>query len=457
MSDMIAHEALQRMNLNVMAIEPTRSNFMADMQKMSKTDPVEAQARFMDQRRAELCAAYGFENAPQKKPFAFAGGLAIIPVSGMLINRFGQSYGYVTGYNFIRQQRALAEADDEVLGILYDVNSYGGEAAGCFECAAGIYDGRDKKPSMSYVDSAAYSAGMAIASGASKIVCTPSGGVGSIGVVVMHMDVSKALSDFGYKITFIHFGEHKVDGNMFEPLPASVKKDIQTSVDKSGEKFVALMAKHRNLDAKVIRDTEARTYRAEDALALGLIDAIATPEEAVQAFLGELSGSTVQPRKKEVAMTTKTEEPGASTAAPAPAPAAPAAAPAVAAAPAGASVADVAKAQAEARTAERARVAGITGSEEAKANPGLANHFAMNTDMSVDDAKAALKAAGPAAAAAGTTNNAFKQAMDTSQHPNVGAEAAGGGEDGGENLTAAQRILKDQACVVGRKAEAAKK
>ena len=45
-----------------------------------------------------------------------------------------------------------------------------------------------------------------------------------------------------------------------------------------------------------------------------------------------------------------------------------------------------------------ARIGAILGSDEAKANASLAAHFAFKTSMSAEDAKAALTAAGHAAA-----------------------------------------------------------
>lgn len=442
MSEFAARSALERMNLREVAVAPHQSTIAADMSRLASADPQVEQQKFMDMRRDELCVAYGFEGSDGRKPFAFANGIAIIPVSGTLINRFGQSYSFVTGYNFIRRQVALALADEDVKGIVADINSYGGEAAGCFEASAEIFAARGKKPMIAVIDSNCYSAAYAMATAFDKIVCTPSGGAGSIGVVAMHVDMSKMLKDWGLEISFIHFGDHKVDGNPYEPLPEAVKADIQKGVNRSGEAFVELVAKQRNIDAKTVRDTQARTYRADDALALGLIDAIATPSMAVQAFFDELSGSNSQ-QQMEDAMSTQTEtQPGgdnktATTAA------APVATPAAAAAPA-----TNEQALAEARTAERARVAGITGSDEAKGKSQLANHLAMNTDMNVDQAKAVLSAAAPEASTAATAGNPFKTTMDADKHPGVGASENPGGE-GGE--TAYQRIMSDQAAFTGLK------
>lgn len=428
MNDQIARAALMRMNMREVAVASFQTTLATDMQELASADHDKEQAKYMEQRRDELCAAYGFGPASREKPFAFADGIAIIPFSGSLINRFGWSYGYVTGYNFIRRQMQLALADEDVKGIVGDFNTYGGEAAGCFECATEIFEARGTKPMIAVIDSNCYSAGYALASAFDKIVCTPSGGAGSIGVVGMHMNMAKALEKYGVEITFIHYGEHKVDGNPYEPLPASVKANMQKGINKSGENFVALVARHMNLDVQKVRDTQAAVYRAEDALELGLIHTIATPSQAMQVFFDELSGSTTQ-LKQEVIMTDKTKEPAGTT-------------------QEAADQAAISKAASDAKIAERARVNGILGCEEAKGRTELANHIAMNTDMSVDEAKAMLKVA-PAQAAAtpAAAANPFAAAMNNSENPNVTAEASGGGEQ----LSAAEQILQSQSKATGLK------
>lgn len=425
MSDFAARAALSRMNLREVAMSPLYSGFVTDMMALSRSDAKTMEEKAME-RRFEMTAAYGFNTTEQRKPFAFAQGLAIIPITGSLINRFSGSYeGYVTGYNFIRRQLSLAMADEDVKGIIFDVNSYGGEAAGCFELAADIRAARAIKPSMAMVDSNAYSAGFALASAAGKVVTIPSAGVGSIGVITMHVDMSKLLQDFGIKIELIYEAEHKADGNPFEPLPEGVRADIKARIHTSYERFVAVAAENLGIDAKIIRDTKSRTYGADDALKLGLIHAIAAPSEAAQAFFDELSGSTTNLRTGENMTTAKTE-PGADTQA-----------------------ATQAAAQ-EARTAERTRMSGILGCEEAKGRESLANHLALKTEMSVDEAKAVL-AATPVVAAASTEDktktNQFAEAMDKTKNPNVGSDAASADTNA---PTGAQAILGDYKLATGR-------
>jgi capsid assembly protease len=443
MSDQAARSALSRMNLHEVFIAHHYQGLAADLAKMASTDPAAAREKFLTETRHELCEAYGFSRREQSKPFAFADGFAIIPVHGTLINRFGASYGYVTGYNFIRNQHNAALLDADVKYIVHDHNSYGGEAAGCFELADEIFESRGDKPIIAVVDSNCYSASMALASAADKIFVTPSSGVGSIGVVAMHVDMSKMLSDWGINITFIHSGDHKVDGNPYEKLDPAVKKDIQAGVDKSRAKFVSLVARNLGLDEKVVYDTEARTYRADDAMKIGLVHAVAVPSVALQSLIDEDSEETddsdVQLSKKETTMdpTQGNNQPAAGQ---------PAAAvqPGAAAAPAAnAGTVD----QAAVQKAERDRVQGILGCEEAAGKSKMANHLAFNTNMSLADAKAMLAVAGPdaAAAPAAPVESGFAAAMTRTGNPQVGADGSlpGQAAQGGEKPNAAAQIMAD--------------
>lgn len=477
MSEHAVRQALSRMHMREVAIaRPYVDAMIADLQMAAHTTR-EIQDKMFAERRGEVCAAYGFPGVTQTKPFPFANGIAIIPVTGTLINRFGSSYSSLTGYNFITQMAKLAVADEDVKGVVYDVNSYGGEAAGCFECSQTLYELRGTKPMIAVVDSNSYSAGYAIASAADRIYVIPSGGAGSVGVVCMHMDMSGFLEQIGIKVTFIFSGEHKVDGNSYEPLPDDVKANYQARVDKSRLQFATLVAQNRGLDVQAVMDTEAQCYRAEDALALGLIDAIATPEMAMQAFNedgtlcdlpddddpaspdpdDQLDDESATAQQKEPTMTTPTT---------------PGAAEQAASQQAANEQAQRDKAANDARVAERARVSGILGCEEAKGREELANHIAMNTEMSVEDGKKMLAAAPKTAAAAApapapaANANPFNAAMNESGGAGIRSDAAaGGGGNGGGNgqktsLELADEILADQALATGRdfrtKASAAK-
>ena len=437
MSKQLSQVIADRLNMQPVMISPAHVNMITDSLRQMHAANHDVEESESQRARVNLLAAYGYEYEAQseEKPFVFADGIAFIPVTGLLINRFSYQWGWVTGYNFIRAQLTAALDDSDVKMILFDCHSGGGEVSGCFELCADIRASRDVKPSVAVVDSASYSACYAIASSASKIVVTPSGGVGSIGVVAMHLDYSKYLSEVGIKVSFIFSGDHKVDGNMYEELPEPVRKSIQSRVDATRKEFVSLVATNRGLDTQVVFDTQAKCYSASEALDMGLIDAIQPPLEAVQASLIELTGSvTIQENEVK---TTAEHKPGAESAK---APNTETTTTAVAAVVTGT--------EKSAAQVERERIKAITTHEKAANKSALANHLALNTDLSVEAAADILQNAAEETVAqtATTTVSAFTEAMNTSTHPNVGADSSEG-----EGMTAAQRILRSQEIATGAK------
>jgi len=382
-----------------------------------------------------FCAAYG-DPRSERKPYAQVGDTAIVPVHGTLINRFNSSWGFVTGYQYIEGALAAAMDDATVSRVVMDVDSYGGEAAGAFELSDTIHQMRGKKPLMALVNTAAYSAAYAVASAADSIVATPSGGAGSIGVVTMHVDYSKALKEAGITVTHIYAGKHKVDGSPYRPLTEEVRDSIQARIDKTYGAFVQNVARNRGLAEKAVRDTEARTYDAGDAMKLGLIDAVAPPKEAFAAFT---SGSYGPRKKDKMQMSTENEQTAAEAVDAGAAAAAPAAAP-EAAAPATPEV--------DAVAAERARVKSILSCEEADGRADLANHLALNTDLAVDAAKSILAAAPKADKKPAASGAAFAAAMATG-NPEVGPDA--GEASAGQPEDAVARINRHHALATGRK------
>ncbi len=221
-------------------------------------------------------------------------GVGIITVIGSLVNRganVGASSG-LTSYEGIKHQLATAAADPKVRSIILDLATPGGEAIGCFEAAKAVRDVVEAgKPVTAVVNGMAASAGYALASAASRIVTTPTGVSGSIGVVLMHADLSRAVDKAGITPTFIFAGAHKVDGNPLEPLPDEVRADLQAEVDAFYDGFVDLVASgRRNLSPAAVRATEARTYVGRAALDIGLVDEVGTFEDV----LAEMSRQAVR-------------------------------------------------------------------------------------------------------------------------------------------------------------------
>ena len=219
------------------------------------------------------------------------GGVAIIEVQGTLVQKLGtlRPYSGMSGYDGIRQNFLMALTDPDVEAIMLDVDSPGGEVAGCFDLVDTIYQARGKKPIWAILNESAYSAAYAIASAADRIVVPRTGGVGSIGVICAHVDFSKALTSAGIKVTFITYGDRKADGHSEIPLSDEAYERFQADINQMGELFAQTVARNRGIKADKVRETQAATYMAADGVAQGLADEVMAPDAAFRALLAELA------------------------------------------------------------------------------------------------------------------------------------------------------------------------
>lgn len=297
---------LQRMSLkDMLIVGETTDRVMADLTRYGETDAaVDGPALEVASREAlELAYGHAGEDREDRKPFVYVDGVAVIPIHGTLINRFNGSWGFVTGYNYVRRMLNLALEDDDVDQIVFDVDSPGGEASGCFELAREIMMSRKIKPSLAMVDSVAASGGMALAGCATTMYAIPSARIGSIGVYRMHISYEGALKNEGIKVTFATAGEHKIDGNPYQDLPEAVLDEWKESAGKTWDDFIALVAEARDMSEADVRATQARVYRADEALDKGLIDAVKTTTEAIDAWLAELADGEPSSDEEDEAMT----------------------------------------------------------------------------------------------------------------------------------------------------------
>ena len=218
-------------------------------------------------------------------PYEIHKGIAVIPVSGILLPGRGWSWSGATYYSAIRASLADALDNPDVSKIALLINSPGGTVSECADTADFIYAARGQKPIWAVLDDTAYSAAYALASSADFITVPRVGGVGSIGCVGMHVDITQALEKAGILVTTFQYGAQKTEGAPTTPLTDGSRKRMQAMIDEMGELFVSQVARNRDLDPGTVRDTQAGTFLGGRGIDLGLADEIATPEQAIAAFM----------------------------------------------------------------------------------------------------------------------------------------------------------------------------
>jgi len=213
------------------------------------------------------------------------GAVAVLPLHGMISHRMGlmsETSGGTSVESFTKQFRG-ALADPQVGAIVLDVDSPGGEVDGVDELSAEIFRARGQKPIVAVANSLAASAAYWIATAADEMVVTPSGEVGSVGVLAAHEDASKLYETMGVKTTLITAGKYKGEGNPYEPLGDEARAAIQDRVDGYYHMFLNAVARNRGVGSADVRDGfgEGRVVGAKAAKAGGMVDRIATLDETI--------------------------------------------------------------------------------------------------------------------------------------------------------------------------------
>jgi ClpP class serine protease len=175
------------------------------------------------------------------------------------------------------------------------------------------------------------------------------------------MDRSAAVEKAGLKPTLLHAGAYKIDGSPFAALPDDARASIQASIDGVYDLFVSSVAQHRKgLDAAAVRATEAGVFMGQAAVDAKLADAVGT----LEAVMSDLKAGRVPVDAAQARL----PAPGALGGAGWP--------------------------------EQRDRIKAILGHEKASGCIELAQHIALETDMSLEAAVLVFDAAPAIAPAA---------------------------------------------------------
>lgn len=261
MLDMAVHWANQAMNLNIV-------NVQSAPQAQAMEDGGAMQAASPSERRLQA---------------ARETGVYVLPIHGALVSRSAHMdmCTPMTSYEGIRSQLNAALADSALEHIVLDIDSPGGAATGMTDLAQEVRAAAAVKPITAIVNFSAFSAAYGLASAANEIVISQSSGVGSIGVIARHADLSKRYEQQGVKITTIFAGARKADLAQDAPLSEEAAKWLQELVQQNYAEFTQLVAQHRNLTPDAVRATEAGVFFGQQAIDMGLADRIEPPQAAI--------------------------------------------------------------------------------------------------------------------------------------------------------------------------------
>lgn len=229
--------------------------------------------------------AAGMAENPGKKTFAIHNNsMAVIPVQGVIGRKFSNALytSGVTSTDVLDRMIQIAAADPQIESIMIVFDSPGGMAMGTPEVGNTIKEACGKKPVMAYCDGQCGSAAYWMAAQADVIYAMPSADVGSIGAYLAVLDQHRAAELAGLKVKLFTGGAtYKGMGYPGTELTKEQEAILEQRVKKLSDDFKAAVCsgRGRTIDCKAM---EGQSFNSADALANGLIDGVATWDQALR-------------------------------------------------------------------------------------------------------------------------------------------------------------------------------
>lgn len=219
-------------------------------------------------------------------PYTKVGNVGVIQIKGALVpgevpNIVADWFG-VMGYDNLKYAGMQALADKDVKRVHLQIESGGGAVSGLKETADFFAELGLAKPLSSHTNDIMASAAYWLGSTASRVSAGEMARVGSIGVLATHTEVSEKRKQEGYTDTVFRAGKYKALGHPLEKLSQDGSDTIQAEIDYMYGKFLTAVSENRGRSVDTV-DTvmgQGRVFLGEQALAVGLVDAVETAQEA---------------------------------------------------------------------------------------------------------------------------------------------------------------------------------
>jgi protease-4 len=177
-----------------------------------------------------------------------------------------------------------AGTDENCKAVVLRVNSPGGSALASDMIWQAIERVKEDKPVISSMGSVAASGGYWISMGCNAIVAQPSTLTGSIGVVSMLPNLSKALKSIGISVETVAVGPRGTDLSlMANGASEGLKTSMMGWMQQTYDDFISKVSIGRKLPAERVRElAQGRVWTGRQAEELGLIDSLGGLTDSIE-------------------------------------------------------------------------------------------------------------------------------------------------------------------------------
>lgn len=215
--------------------------------------------------------------------------IAVLPIEGVILPFVGfDDYSLVTTPNQVRHFIESAEKDENIKGLMLDINSPGGTPVAAEQISQAVHD--SIFPTVSLIGDLGASGAYLVAAGANTIIASPMSDVGSIGVTMSYVEESKKNEEDGLTFVPLASGKYKDIGNPNKVLTEDERTLLEADLKLVHNEFVKQIAALRGKSVSEIEVlADGSSLPGIKALEVGLVDSLGGRAEARQYFSEKLS------------------------------------------------------------------------------------------------------------------------------------------------------------------------
>ncbi len=212
--------------------------------------------------------------------------IAVLPIDGTILPFSGISgFDLITTPDFVSQFLDTAESDDNIKGVLLEINSPGGTPVASERIAQRIAE--SSLPIVGLIGDVGASGGYMVASASDFLIASAMSDVGSIGVNMSYVEESKKNEEEGLTYVQLMTGKFKDIGSPNRPITDEERELLQADLDIIHNEFIDIIVEYRELPrGEVVELATGASMPGRRALDVDLIDAIGGRKQAQAAMAG---------------------------------------------------------------------------------------------------------------------------------------------------------------------------
>ena len=224
--------------------------------------------------------------------------IAVLVFEGAIVdgsNREDAIMGQCIGDEFMVKHIRKLRENKRIKGVVFRINSGGGSATASESIQRELRLLAAEKPLVVSMGPVAASGGYWISTSGQRVFAQATSITGSIGVIMLHMNIQKPLHDLGLGSDVVKQGEFADFGSALRPLSQTERDVLEQMTEYYYQEFLKLVGNARSMSPEQVHSyAEGRLWTGTDALEHGLIDQVGGLKDAISHLAQTLNTETLK-------------------------------------------------------------------------------------------------------------------------------------------------------------------